>query len=287
MKDVILDTDTYNEIDDQFALCYLLKLNAKLNTVAVYAAPFLNDRSISAKDGMEKSYAEIIKLLGLIGRLSFSKNVYKGSVNFLKDENTPVISDAALDLVNRAKEHSPQNKLNVVCIGAITNIASAILIDSTIINNVKVIWLGGHERTYVHNKEFNLRQDIAAARVVMGSGVEFVQLPAEKVVSQFTYSKFEFEEMLGKNKTLDYLVGETIKYCTKNGETDFNKVIWDVVAIGYMLNEDEKFMTEAESEVYLPNYFGGYEAIPINNKIKIITKINVENLKKDLCEKLS
>ena len=38
--DVVLDTDTYNEIDDQFALAYLLKSTEKLNTVAIYAAPF-------------------------------------------------------------------------------------------------------------------------------------------------------------------------------------------------------------------------------------------------------
>lgn len=39
--DVVMDTDAYNEIDDQFALAYLLKSTEKLNTVAIYAAPFL------------------------------------------------------------------------------------------------------------------------------------------------------------------------------------------------------------------------------------------------------
>ncbi len=40
--DVILDTDTYNEIDDQFALSYLVRSEEKLRLQAVYAAPFLN-----------------------------------------------------------------------------------------------------------------------------------------------------------------------------------------------------------------------------------------------------
>ena len=39
--DVLLDTDAYNEIDDQFAISYLLKSKEKLNTKAIYAAPFL------------------------------------------------------------------------------------------------------------------------------------------------------------------------------------------------------------------------------------------------------
>ena len=64
--DVLLDTDAYNEIDDQFAISYLLKSKEKLNTKAIYAAPFFNSNSESPKDGMEKSYDEIFKLLSLL-----------------------------------------------------------------------------------------------------------------------------------------------------------------------------------------------------------------------------
>ena len=53
MVDVVLDSDAYNEIDDQFAISYLLKSKEKLNTKAIYAAPFLNERSVSPADGME------------------------------------------------------------------------------------------------------------------------------------------------------------------------------------------------------------------------------------------
>ena len=58
--DAVIDTDTYNEIDDQFALAYMLFSEERIHTCALYAAPFHNSRSVSAKDGMEKSYAEIM-----------------------------------------------------------------------------------------------------------------------------------------------------------------------------------------------------------------------------------
>ena len=45
--DVVLDTDTYNEIDDQFALSYMVKSDDKLNVKAIYAAPFFNEKSVS------------------------------------------------------------------------------------------------------------------------------------------------------------------------------------------------------------------------------------------------
>lgn len=49
--DVVLDTDAYNEIDDQFAISYMLRSKEKLNVKAIYAAPFLNQHSESPKDG--------------------------------------------------------------------------------------------------------------------------------------------------------------------------------------------------------------------------------------------
>ena len=52
--DVVIDTDTYNEIDDQFAVAYLVKSDEKLNLKAIYAAPFHNEKSTGPADGMEK-----------------------------------------------------------------------------------------------------------------------------------------------------------------------------------------------------------------------------------------
>ena len=56
---MILDTDTYNEVDDQFALAYAVLSKEKIQLEAVYAAQYLNRRSESPGDGMEKSYHDI------------------------------------------------------------------------------------------------------------------------------------------------------------------------------------------------------------------------------------
>ena len=76
------------------------------------------------------------------------------------------ISDAAKDLAERANNYSPENPLYVVAIGAITNIASAILLNSKVVENTVVVWLGGHAYHYPETAEFNMRQDIAGARMV-------------------------------------------------------------------------------------------------------------------------
>lgn len=40
--DVVLDTDTFNEVDDQFALAYLLQSEDSSEPEGIYAAPFDN-----------------------------------------------------------------------------------------------------------------------------------------------------------------------------------------------------------------------------------------------------
>ena len=82
--DMVLDTDSYNEIDDQFAISYALRAKEKLNVKALYAAPFFNARSASPADGMELSYREIMKLLRLAG---VEKPVFRGSDRYLPDEH--------------------------------------------------------------------------------------------------------------------------------------------------------------------------------------------------------
>ena len=67
--DVVIDTDTFNEIDDQYALAYLIKSPEKLSLKAIYAAPFENEKAQSPADGMEKSYLEIMKVLSLLEQI--------------------------------------------------------------------------------------------------------------------------------------------------------------------------------------------------------------------------
>ena len=60
---MVLDTDTYNEIDDQFALVYALLCPEKLNVEAVYAARLPMTGPPGPATRMEKSYEEILRLL--------------------------------------------------------------------------------------------------------------------------------------------------------------------------------------------------------------------------------
>jgi purine nucleosidase len=231
---MVLDTDTYNEVDDQFALAYAYLSKEKIQLEAVYAAPFHNNRSEGPADGMEKSYQEILRLLKMLGK-SPSGFAFRGSSKYLEDISQPIRSDAALDLVKRALASSPNNPLYVVPVGCITNIASAILIEPKIIENIVVVWLGGNGLNWPNQREFNLRQDVLAAQVVFNSGVPFVVMPCRPVVSHFHTTIPELEHYLkGKNELSDYLLNIVKEY--SGGRDTWSKVIWDVIAVAWLVN---------------------------------------------------
>ena len=242
--DVVLDTDTYNEIDDQYALSYLLKSDEKLTVKGLYAAPFFNPNSTSPEDGMVRSYNEILHLLKLAGREDLNPIVYEGSRTYLPDEKTPVDSPAARALIELAKQYSPEKPLYVAAIGCITNVASALLLDPAIAENIVIVWLGGTALEWPHSAEFNLMQDVAAARVVFNSGAPVVQLPCAGVVSAFYTTEPELNYWLkGKNSLCDYLVEHTVEEANSYAEGKvWSRVIWDVTTIGWLLNDGNKFM---------------------------------------------
>lgn len=289
MTDVILDTDAFNEIDDQFAIAYMIKSSEKLNVKGICAAPFFNSNSDSPKDGMEKSYDEIKKLLNLMDKGDRIQNVFKGSDRYLTDEKTPVESDVARFIADLASEYSADRPLYIVSIGAITNVASAILMNPEIVDKTVVVWLGGHSLEYYDTKEFNMMQDVAAARVIFGCGVPLVQLPCMGVVDVFRMSKSELEYWLkGKNKISDYLAENTISAAEKYASgKPWSRVIWDVTAVAWLLNDNDRFMQSRIIKKHMPNYDYKYDIESDDGFMRYVYSIKRDALMEDLINKLN
>lgn len=222
---IVIDSDAKNEVDDQYAIAWAAKEKERLNLLAVYAAPFSHDcfkrltgQSVSdgaggityAEDpgkGMELSYEEIIKLYALMNEDSKGK-VFKGSTKYISDAGGAVDSEATRDLIKKA--HEAEDTLYVLSIGAITNVASAIMIDPEIIKKICVVWLGGQPLSFGHGIEFNLMQDIDAANVIFESGVPLIRVPCMTVASMLNLTKDEIKDnLIGKNSLSTYL-GETV-----------------------------------------------------------------------------
>ena len=176
VKRLILDTDTYNEIDDQFALSLAMLAPERIDLACVTAAPFHNSNSESFADGMEKSYHEIGRCTGLVNESHGAQipPYYRGSTERMPDEKTPVQSEAADKIAEYAFAYD--GVTYVAAIGAVTNVASAILLHPEIRDKIAVIWLGGNARWF-NGAEFNLLGDRNAANALFASGVSILCFP--------------------------------------------------------------------------------------------------------------
>ncbi|WPJ96171.1 nucleoside hydrolase [Coraliomargarita algicola] len=231
----VLDTDAYNEIDDQFAIVYAMLAPERIELEAIYAAPFLNKRSSSAADGMEKSYDEIQRVLGLLCAAD-QVPTFRGAEAFLVDHPAPLATDATEDLITRARQRD-KGPLYVMAIAAITNVATAILLAPDIIDNIVVVWLGGHADYWAHNGEFNFQQDVPAVKAVLESGVVIFRMPCVPVADHLQLTIYELEHYLsGKGPLADYLCQIFRNY--REHEGAWTKVIWDIAVVAWLVNHD-------------------------------------------------
>ena len=286
--DMVLDTDTYNEIDDQFAISFMLRSPERINVLGFTAAPYFNAKSTGPADGMEKSYDEIIKLLKLAGREELIARTYRGSKEYLPDEKTPVDSPAAHFLAELADGYSAETPLYIAAIGAFTNVASAFLMNPAMKDKVVLILLGGNAPYMPPMKEFNLSQDIAAGRVLFGSGAPVVQLPCAGCVDRFVTDRYELEHWLvDKNPLADYLARNTIEEAESYASgTAWTRVIWDVTTVGWLLNDGGRYMKDEIIPTELPTYDNSYEQGPEGEVMRRVYWINRDELFTALFRKL-
>lgn len=235
--DMVLDTDTYNEIDDQFALAYALLASDVMHCQAVYAAPFHNARSEGPDDGMEKSYEEIMRVCEALG-MQPSDGIYRGSTRWMDNESDSVDSAARDDLIQRAMARDPLGEpLYVVAIGAPTNVASAIVKEPAICDRIVIVWLGANATWHNSMHEFNCFQDYWASKILFDAQAPFVRVPCVGCADMLLTTHAEMRELSAIDHPISaYLMKIFDEYVAhKRGQS---KVIWDISAIAWLINRE-------------------------------------------------
>lgn len=275
---VILDTDTYNECDDQFALSYMLLSQDRFNIEVITVAPYHHDNDISIEEGQEKSYQEILKICKWLN-FDTENKVFKGINGYIENGYNQT-NEAVEKIIEIARKN---DKTYIMAIGAITNVALAIKKAPDIIEKVEIIWLGGHSPICNNNKEFNFRQDVKAIKEIFNSKVKLTIIPCKGVASNLKISIYELEHYLkGKNELCNYLCSRF--YDDEIHGIKTRRVIGDISVIAYLINKEwfeEKEMDCPEIKKDLSYSFNKND-----RKIKFVTYLDSDKIYKDLFNKL-
>ncbi len=276
---VILDTDTYNECDDQFALSYMIKSQDVFNIEAITVAPYSHkEYNESVQEGQNKSYNEILKICKFLN-FDTTNKVFKGSTGYIcngYEEN----NDAVNKIIEIALKN---NKTYIIAIGAITNVALAIKKEPKIIDKIEVIWLGGNSLLQNANLDFNFKQDVNAVKIVFESQVKLTIIPCKNVASNLTTSIYELNHYLkDKSELNNYLLD---RFCndTYHGMQE-RRVLWDISAVAYLINKS--WFTSNKISCPNINDDTSYELTNNNHEITMVNYIDANKVYADLFKKL-
>lgn len=165
---VILDTDANNELDDQHAIAYM-----------IYNDDLFDIRGITTNktwgggpvEEHSKEARRIVHLCNADYWIKVTSGV-NGNYDSLKYclDNPDYDGKQAVDLIiQQAHTMTEGQKLVLVPVGKLTNIALALKKDPSIIPKVKVVWLGSN---WPGPGEYNMENDTSAVNPVIESGVE-------------------------------------------------------------------------------------------------------------------
>jgi len=225
---VIIDADTGNEVDDLYAIVRglieptwdVIGLNATQWQVSHWAV----------EKSMEESYRLNQVLLSYL-HLSQKVKSNRGAEARLFDWGDKAQPSAASNFIIRQAHQTKGKKLTVIALGALTNVATAILDDPSITAKIKLYWVGtgyDFESGVMTNLDFNCVMDIQAVSVILNADVELHIMPKEVTGKMTMEWKETFHRFKGKHDLLDFLLQRWYNHLDSGRA---KRTIWDLALV--------------------------------------------------------
>ena len=227
---VIIDADTANEVDDLFALVCAFA-EPSWNIIALNATQWQASQS-AVEHTMEASH-KLNKVLTAYVKKTDQIKLLRGGFRRMYDWGDKAQHSAATyEIIKQAHAQKKEGqKLSIIALGALTNVASALFIDPDIGDAIELYWLGS---TYdFDNKtskllDYNSVMDVQAVEILLTSQVAMHIMPVN-VVQQMKFSFSETQKKLeGKHPMADFLLQTWFNH---HDGGRYERVLWDVALI--------------------------------------------------------
>ena len=212
--DLILDSDANNELDDQHAIAYMLLNQDTYNPlgITINGTKYGGDATEQAKEAervakMVGKYGENVKII------AGASNCFDSIVPNIANDNFDGV-DAVNFIIESAKKYNADNKLNIVAVGKLTNIALALAKNPTIKDNIRLLWLGSN---YPAPGEYNLINDIPSLVYVLDQDIEMgIALVHPDVSNKYGTTKVNMQRW----QVQEYIAGKGPKVQPVEGRYD-------------------------------------------------------------------
>jgi purine nucleosidase len=280
---LIIDADTGNEMDDLYAITRTFD-SQDAELLGLISAHFNNPQLVT--DSMWNSYPT--KNINTVRLSQMENERLLHECNHMQiphpqgcekmvgfpwgfNHGMSVSTSAGVDfIISKAKKASPENKLIIACLGPVTNVAAAILTDSTMAKNIRlyILSMRYNPATGIWNKnEFNARNDLNALDIILNcTGLELI-IMSSQVSGKLIFKRKETQSRLAgypaeisKNLSARWDV-------VRAGET---WIMWDLALIESILHPELATLGKATTP---PEN--------VQRSIHVFTDINVVKIKAD------
>ncbi len=283
-KKVIIDADTGNEMDDLYAIAAAV-LDTNLDILAINATHF-NNPNLLVDSFWHTTPTKNINTVMVSHEFNrqLLSNLHAGHIPLLVGANrmigdpwggiTPRENEASSFIIKVARSYSPHQKLPIITLGALTNVATAVLLDTSIADKIVIYMLGCwyDTTTKAWNKsEFNIRNDLNAFDYLLNHPkVEMHIMTTTTSYHLQFYKSVCTQKLSGKNPLFQQLIKRWDEI--RGAEM---RILWDLAIIDAFIHPEWC----SEKAVFTP---------PENTqrKVFIYTFINTKKMEDDFWQKM-
>jgi inosine-uridine nucleoside N-ribohydrolase len=234
---VLLDADTANEVDDLFAIVRAL-IAPSLEVIGLCSAQWQNSH-YATRDTLEDSQRLNEMLLALLElrRIPAPRGASGRVYDFGRDRARH--SAAASFLIREAQRTPEGAKLDVIVLGAATNVASALLIDPGIVPKLRVHLLGTSREAATgiwRKRDFNCAMDPQAIEVVLDARELETHIMPVNVAAPLVFELGATRERLGGRHELPDILCR--RWTEHHDGARLRRTIWDLALVSAFLRPD-------------------------------------------------
>jgi hypothetical protein len=245
---VWLDADTGNEMDDLYAIVRLLK-QKEIDVIGLSSAHFNNPdllvfekwNAYDAKglNTIVESQRLNVEILSVLNRLDIPHPIGADrQIGRAWGQQDPRPSPASEAIIAAAKQIRPGQKLDVITTGAVTNIATAVMLAPEIIPNIRVFSLGAKyepKREVWNKNEFNIRNDLNAFDFLLDlSDLDFVIMSLEAAFP-LQFDREMTYQQLDEQDEMERILENRWR---EHNPQDKVRIMWDLALVEAYLNPE-------------------------------------------------
>jgi purine nucleosidase len=281
---VVIDCDTANEVDDQFAIAHALGVpEGTLDVRGVISVHNTTAHGPVSRDMYQEEAERVVALCGS------DVPCIPGAERPMENRGEPVPSAGLEFLVEQVR----QGPLAIIATGPATDVASLFLAAPESQDNVRVVWLGGFgdEASYSawQNRmgELNGRADIAAYRTLLEEPVDLLHLPTWPAPAKILVDPTSFgEELRALGRPIASYLAEILQLlATEYDHPEKRKELWDLACVAAVA--DPESVTVRSQAVPTLDAAGAHDFTQLGREMDVVSDLDERRVLAGLMEALA